>query len=61
MMPWAQMLRAALKLGLVPGAFWRLSLKEWRMLLGGGEAGLSKEGLGALMAAFPDRDVNHDG
>jgi hypothetical protein len=26
------MLRAALRMGLAPEAFWRLSLKEWRML-----------------------------
>lgn len=26
------MLRAAVALGLTPAAFWRLSLKEWRML-----------------------------
>lgn len=30
--PWASMLRAACLLGLRPGDFWRLSLKEWRML-----------------------------
>lgn len=29
---WAVMLRLALTMGLAPEAFWRLSLREWRML-----------------------------
>ncbi len=29
---WAAMLRLALAMGLAPEAFWRLSLREWRML-----------------------------
>ena len=30
--PWGEMLRAAAGFGVGPEAFWRLSLKEWRML-----------------------------
>lgn len=30
--PWSAMLRTAALLGLEPQAFWRLSLREWRML-----------------------------
>ena len=30
--PWAEMLRTAALLGLDPAAFWRLSLREWRLL-----------------------------
>jgi uncharacterized phage protein (TIGR02216 family) len=30
--PWAEMLRAALAVGVRPEAFWRLSVREWRML-----------------------------
>jgi uncharacterized phage protein (TIGR02216 family) len=30
--PWSGMLRAAAALGVEPEAFWRLSLREWRML-----------------------------
>lgn len=30
--PWGQMLQRAVMLGVGPEAFWRLSLKEWRML-----------------------------
>ena len=29
---WASMVRAGLRLGITPEAFWRLSLKEWRMV-----------------------------
>lgn len=29
---WAAMLRLALAMGLAPDTFWRLSLREWRML-----------------------------
>jgi len=30
--PWGEMLRTAASLGVGPEAFWRLSLREWRML-----------------------------
>ena len=30
--PWPEMMRLAARLGVGPEAFWRLSLKEWRML-----------------------------
>lgn len=30
--PWSAMLRGAVALGVAPEAFWRLSLREWRML-----------------------------
>lgn len=30
--PWAEMLRLGLQLGIAPDAFWRLSVREWRML-----------------------------
>lgn len=29
---WGEMLRFAVRHGIPPDAFWRLSLKEWRML-----------------------------
>ena len=32
MTPWGEMLRLAVAMGVAPEAFWRLSLKEWRML-----------------------------
>ncbi len=29
---WAEMMQAAVRMGISPEGFWRLSLKEWRML-----------------------------
>lgn len=52
------MLRLALRMGVTPEAFWRLSLKEWRMLTGAGEAaGMSRAELERLTARWPDREV----
>ena len=54
MLPWSEMMRAALAVGIGPDAFWALSLKEWRMLVRGAEAALSRSELDALLAAYPD-------
>lgn len=55
MTPWPALLRlAATRFGIAPEAFWRLSLAEWRALTEEGPAGLSRQGLEALMAAWPD-------
>ncbi|WP_396594217.1 phage tail assembly chaperone [Brevundimonas sp. R86498] len=53
---WAGMLRAALALGVVPEAFWRLSLKEWRMLTSQPATTVSivRSELNELMRAWPD-------
>lgn len=54
---WAAMLRAALAMGVAPEAFWRLSLKEWRMLTApvAAEAPpLDRAGFAALAARWPD-------
>ena len=49
------MLRTASALGIQPEAFWRLSLKEWRMLTErAGAPTLGRDGLEALMARWPD-------
>lgn len=54
-MSWAGMLRTAVALGVSPDAFWRLSLKEWRMLTErAGAPALGRGGLEALMARWPD-------
>ncbi|MBU1323619.1 MAG: phage tail assembly chaperone [Alphaproteobacteria bacterium] len=51
------MLRTALAMGVQPEAFWRLSLKEWRMLTERGpEPTLGRGGLEALMARWPDQE-----
>jgi uncharacterized phage protein (TIGR02216 family) len=53
---WAPMLRAALAIGIGPEAFWRLSLKEWRMLTEAerGPAPMGRGRLDALMERWPD-------
>lgn len=49
---WAGRLRWALAAGLAPEAFWRLSLKEWRMLTAeaAGPAPMSRREFEALEA-----------
>mgnify|MGYP005815583685 CR=1 FL=1 len=53
---WAPMLRGALTMGIAPEAFWRLSLKEWRMLTEAerGPAPMGRGRLDALMERWPD-------
>ncbi len=55
-MPWAEMLRAALRLGIPPEAFWRLSLREWRWLTAADtQAGrFDCAQLDALIKDYPD-------
>jgi len=55
---WPALMRAGLTgLGLRPETFWDLTLAELRLMLGeGGTAGpLGRDGLEALMTAFPDQ------
>jgi uncharacterized phage protein (TIGR02216 family) len=54
MLPWGEMLRAALAAGVAPGAFWRLSVREWRWLAGD-SAGAARRDLEGLMRRYPDR------
>lgn len=56
MLPWAEMLRSALLMGLGPGEFWALSVREWRWLSGEAAGGLDRPGLEQLMSGFPDRE-----
>jgi len=50
------MLRTAVALGVSPEAFWRLSLKEWRMLteVAPGVVPMGRGEVEALMQAWPD-------
>ena len=50
------MLRQALAMGIVPEAFWRLSLREWRMLTesAGGGVRLPRGVLDEMMERWPD-------
>lgn len=54
--PWPALLRlAALRFGVTPQAFWRLSLAEWRALTGEERAeGLGRAAFEALAKAYPD-------
>ena len=54
---WGPMLKAALAMGVGPEAFWRLSLKEWRMLTAPASDGapMDRAGFEALAARWPDR------
>ena len=54
--PWGEMLREAATVGLTPEVFWRLSLKEWRMLMEprAGFGRLSRDELERLAEAWPD-------
>ncbi len=53
---WGEMLRAAARLGVGPEGFWRLSLREWRMLMErpGGGVPMEREDLMRMAAAWPD-------
>lgn len=55
---WPDALRLALRLNIPPEAFWRLSLREWRMLTATAPVtGLTRPGLEALIALFPDEET----
>lgn len=56
MTPWGEMLRTAARAGVMPTAFWRLSLKEWRMLTDRpqGPVPMGRGGFERIMAAWPD-------
>ena len=53
---WAALLRAALAMGLTPEAFWRLSLAEWRALVGEAPLAPTRAAFEALAALHPDKD-----
>lgn len=54
MLPWAEMFNAALARGVMPSAFWSLSLREWFWLVGAGSAPLSRDAFETLMRNHPD-------
>ena len=56
MTPWDEMLRLAVAMGVAPEGFWRLSLKEWRMLTAGPvqAAPLGRNELEAMVGLWPD-------
>lgn len=55
---WNAALRLAVSLRILPDAFWRLSLREWRALTDAPAAPvLTRPGLDALAARFPDQEI----
>jgi len=54
--PWGAMLRTAALLGLEPQAFWRLSLREWRMMTEApaASAPLGRSEFERMAEAWPD-------
>ena len=58
---WRTLLRAALALGLKPAEFWALTPAEFALMLGQGPEPMTRAGLDALAAAFPDKEPTHGG
>lgn len=55
MLPWADMFRAAVRVGVSPAEFWSLSLREWAWLVASEHIQpMHKEALRALLEAHPD-------
>ena len=58
--PWRRWLHIALRLGVKPHEFWRLSVVEWLSILNGENAtALSRADLAQLMGVFPDKEKNN--
>lgn len=57
MTAWPALLRAALRMGIAPEAFWRLSLAEWRALTSAPSEALTRAGFEELARRFPDEDA----
>ena len=57
-MSWVEPLRLAVRLGVAPEAFWRLSLVEWRALTEAPTSPvLTRSGLADLIARYPDEEI----
>ncbi len=55
MIPWSDWLYAAMRLGVTPADFWRLSVAEWLAITGMKQRGdFARADLTRLMAQFPD-------
>lgn len=54
--PWGEMMRTAVMLGVTPEGFWRLSLKEWRMLTErpAGAEPIGREDMMRMAEIWPD-------
>ena len=56
MLPWGELLRAALAAGVAPHTFWKLSWVEWRWLTRQTSHPMSQSRLNDLMAEHPDKE-----
>ncbi|MEL6857555.1 MAG: phage tail assembly chaperone [Pseudomonadota bacterium] len=54
MLPWAEMLRWAMRGGLMPAQFWQLSVKEWHWLTAATGDQLDQISFQSLMEQYPD-------
>lgn len=54
--PWAEMLQTSVRLGLAPESFWRLSLREWRLLtaMSATDRPMSRAMFEQMAEAWPD-------
>ena len=53
---WAQMMRYALSIGIIPREFWQLSVLEWKMLVGENHPALTAREFEKLLKEF-DNDT----
>lgn len=60
MLPWAEMFRAGLRLGLSPSEFWSLSLREWRWLAAPSDRPMVQSTLYQLMSTYPDTEKSDE-
>ncbi|MEO1274835.1 MAG: phage tail assembly chaperone [Pseudomonadota bacterium] len=61
-MAWGTLLRAGVReLGLRPDEFWALTPAEFLLIAGNAPDSMTRAGLEALMARFPDKDTQNDG
>jgi uncharacterized phage protein (TIGR02216 family) len=54
LMDWPRLLAEAARIGVPPDAFWRMSLREWRLLVSDNRA-MERGELEALLSLYPDR------
>ncbi len=57
MLPWAEMMRFAVSIGLQPQDVWSLSLKEWRWLTNEQASEIPQVEFERLMARYPDMET----
>lgn len=54
LLDWPFLLAEAARMGIPPDAFWRMSLREWRLMVSDRQA-MERGELEALLALYPDR------